>query len=538
MFLACLCTILILQIWNGAYQLEKGQYSDDASHFMNGMVLRDYLQSAIGENPIRFAESYYMHYPKIAPLMWPPLFHVGLGVFLLPGWAAGPASLVFVALLGAWLAWRLHRIVAAMAGGVAAWLAVILLLATPLVQEMAGVVMLDLALAAIALEAAYWLAQYAGSGARKHAVWFGAFAAAACLTKGNGIAVVLMPAVFIVMARRFDLLRRSGLYIAAAIVIAFAVPFLMISTRLDAAIGDFGPLTATLLADRIRLFATILWTQMGPLVLVPAAAVSAMALQRHAGSDKTHPPYPAVLLALTGGAILFHLFSPHQLTLTRYFTMAIAPVAGLAAIGIARMAERARQLEFTTAARTVAVAALVVVVPAGRPAATIKHPLGYREAVRSLTASQHLAAERVLIVSDEIGEGAFVTEMATLELAPAPTIIRGSKLLASDDWSGHHFQLRYASAAALLADLESLHIGYVVLDQTPRLSRRPYFDQVQTLADTESKRFQQVYASAGNEQPGKSRRRLAVYRLTSPKAGPAKRLEVNLAYSLGRSLTR
>jgi 4-amino-4-deoxy-L-arabinose transferase-like glycosyltransferase len=124
---------------------------------MNGLVLRDYVREGLAQSPVAFARDYYLHYPKIAPFMWPPLFHVALGLFLLPGWPAGPASLVFVALVGAWLAWRLHYIVKLLAGSLAAWLAVVLLVTTPIVQAMSDVVMLDIAVAAFAFEAAVWL---------------------------------------------------------------------------------------------------------------------------------------------------------------------------------------------------------------------------------------------------------------------------------------------------------------------------------------------------------------------------------------------
>ena len=64
---------------------------------MNALLLRDYLTHALGQNPLAFAEAYYLSYPKIAPLMWPPFFHGALGLFLLPGWAAHPAALCFLA---------------------------------------------------------------------------------------------------------------------------------------------------------------------------------------------------------------------------------------------------------------------------------------------------------------------------------------------------------------------------------------------------------------------------------------------------------
>jgi hypothetical protein len=505
---------------------------------MNGLVLRDYLRSGIGENPMQFAENYYLHYPKIAPLMWPPLFHVTLGVFLLPGWPAGPASLVLVALVGAWLAWRLHVIVRILAGPLAAWLAVALLVTTPLVQAMSSVVMLDLTIAAASLEAAYWLARYAKSGLRRDAVLFGVFAAAACLTKGNGVAVVLMPLIFILLTGRFDLFRRSGLYISAAIVLVFAAPILAISARLDAAIGDFGPVSASLVGERIRFFSGQLWTQLSPLLVVLSATSIAMWIRRRgAGNGASGPAYAQALAALAGASVAFHLLSPHLISLPRYLTMAMAPVIGIAMIAVTSLASRLPMIA-RPAVRAPAVGAVVLVAAVLlRPSLQVRIPLGFHDVAGTLMAQGGLASQRVLIVSDEVGEGAFVTEVAMLGLEPAPMVIRGSKLLASDDWGGGNFQLRYGSPTDLLRDLEQFHVDYVVLDLSKNARLRPYFPQVEVLATTEPARFRLMHRHPADPASGPVRE-VSLYRITSPAAGPPKRLEVNLAYSLGRSLTR
>jgi hypothetical protein len=55
-------------------------------------------------------------------------------------------------------------------GALASWAAVALLLTTRLIQAMSTVVMLDVVLAAVAIEAALWLARYAESRARRDAV--------------------------------------------------------------------------------------------------------------------------------------------------------------------------------------------------------------------------------------------------------------------------------------------------------------------------------------------------------------------------------
>ena len=92
--------------------------------------------------------------------MWPPLFHVALGLFLVPGWPADVGALVFVGLIAAWLGWRLHSIARTLFDGPGSWLVPVLVLTTPIVATLFSVVMIDIAIAALSLESTYWLARY------------------------------------------------------------------------------------------------------------------------------------------------------------------------------------------------------------------------------------------------------------------------------------------------------------------------------------------------------------------------------------------
>jgi hypothetical protein len=536
-FAACLVVVLGLQLWTGAYQVERGVYSDDASHFMNGLVIRDYLTTALGQNPVTFAENYYLSYPKIAPLMWPPLFHVALGLLLLLGGPPAATALLLVAATAAWLLWRVYGIVRELAGPAAGVLAAALTITTPLVAALSGVVMLDVAIAALALEAGYWLARYAQSSSRRDAMLFGVFTACACLTKGNGVAVVLMPLAFMLITRRFDLLRKSGLYIAAAIVVVFAVPLLATSAMFDAGIGDFGPVTLALVMERLQFYGGHLWAHTGLPILAMASIGMVLAVRR--GWKRSEPeslPLAEILASVVIAGIAFHVLNPHQVSVTRYLTMVVGPVAALACFATWEVADRLQMLSSRTTARIVTASVLVLSTIAMRPVPRTGTTLGYREAIGYLAARGEIAGNRLLVISDEIGEGAFVTEAAVLGLHPAPMMVRGSKLLASDTWGGHNLRLRYESPAALLGDLEAMHIDYVLLDLDQSSRALPYFNLVETLARTEPARFAPEFSTTAD--PSGPRRSLSLYKVTSPSTGPAKPFQVDLTATLGRSVSR
>ena len=72
MFALLLGLELLLQGWSGVHRTELSHYPDEAAHFTNGLLIRDYLRTGLGESPLHFAEEYYLSFPKVALLIWPP----------------------------------------------------------------------------------------------------------------------------------------------------------------------------------------------------------------------------------------------------------------------------------------------------------------------------------------------------------------------------------------------------------------------------------------------------------------------------------
>jgi hypothetical protein len=121
----------------------------------------------------------------------------------------------------------------------------------------------------------------------------------------------------------------------------------------------------------------------------------------------------------------------------------------------------------------------------------------------------------MLVVSDEVGEGSLVSEVAVRRPAPWATVARGSKLLADQDWVGHNFQMRYSSSSALMRELEDLHVRYLIVDCSPKVAALiPYLGQVNELIETNGNRLDRIYASTQG-------RPLTVYQLKYQSPGPA-----------------
>lgn len=529
-FCVLFLAVIAVQITAGAYHGERDNYSDEAAHFMNGLLVRDYLRDGLGQNPIKFAEEYYLNYPKIAPGMWPPLFDAVLGVVALPGWPPFGAALGLLAFATTWTAWRLYRIVLAGGSRLGATLVASLFVFTPIVVDMTSAVMLDIVVAAFALEATYWLALFFRSEDWRHAALFGFFSACCCLTKGNGVSMVLVPLLLILFTGQFRLLRHPGLYIAACIVVVFAVPPLAISYRLDSVIGDFAPVGVGGVIGRLNFYAIYLWGQLGTLPLILSLIGFIHVVRGRRGGNSESFGFGSAMCALVAAALIFHAVNPHQVFAGRYLTLAVAPILALTAAGAETLSALIRSRRWRLAPQAVLCATVVIAFFSVKPASASRAPQGFGATVEFLEA-RGLAGRRVLVVSDENGEGAFVSEVAIRHPNPPSTIIRGSKLVASDDWAGHNFKMLFSSSTDLMRELEDLHVDYLVVDTSVNEAAVPYRGQIDELIATQHDRLERI--STINE-----RRSIATYRLKYRSPGPGKTLRIALTNSLGRTLER
>ena len=80
-FLICILLIGIMQHWSGATAAGFTAYPDEASHYLGGLMVRDYLRTG-SMAPRPFAVNYYLHLPFFAIGYWPPLFYIAEGLWM------------------------------------------------------------------------------------------------------------------------------------------------------------------------------------------------------------------------------------------------------------------------------------------------------------------------------------------------------------------------------------------------------------------------------------------------------------------------
>ena len=170
---------------------------------------------------------------------------------------------------------------------------------------------------------------------------------------------------------------------AAAIVAGWPFRRSSVTYRLDAAIGDFGPVTIRIALSRLGYYSAHLWTQLGPAATVLAVIGVFDAIRRgRRWQEDASLPVAQALTALLVGAFIFHLFNPHLLASGRYMTLAIAPLYGLAAMGLV-VAGRFIAGRRRHSIHAALLGVLSVTTFFARPALAVRKPFGYDELVNA-----------------------------------------------------------------------------------------------------------------------------------------------------------
>jgi hypothetical protein len=439
-------------------------------------MVRDYLASGLHGSPLHYADGYYRHYPKIGLGVWPPFFYAVQAVWTLV-FPAGVGSVLWlmallalcVSLVAGWWLWREFGWLEALAG-------TLLLTSLPLVQQYSNMVMAEMLSTLLMFGATGYFARFMEREARRDAIGFGICAGLAIMTKGTGLALAFMPALAILFANRYPLLRRPGLWGAALLVAVIAGPWTW-HFRNEGRGGWEQPSPSLGFTEAAITFygRSIAVALGGMLALLALAGAISLFLP---GARK--PAIAQCSLALVLGVWVFQCLTPVGLE-ARHLTPAMPALIILAMTGFsamtARMNARARM------AITVALLGIFF----GWPA--LVHPptpppgygsLGNQIAVSpfriprkewsgfepiALAALAARPGAPILIASDARGEGMFIADVAVMDPhRPGYVVQRASKILASSTWSGSGYQSLYQTPAQVQAALSQAGIRLVVTD--------------------------------------------------------------------------
>jgi hypothetical protein len=449
-----------LQAASGAYTSELANHPDEAAHFVTGVMVHDYLTTALGSNPMDFATTYYARYPKVAFGHWPPGFHVAQAVWYTVLGPSKRSALLLVGAIGCaaglCLFFRLRRL----HGPWVAGLCVGLFLSLPLTRLHLRLVMADLAVSLLCMLALLAVCDLVVRRDRRFWIACAAWSACAVLTKASATAlgafVLLVWGVF----RRNPAFRlgKSWTIVPAGLLLA---GLYYLATSLAGLQYVPGPGHLLRVHERLVYLLPILKVVPG-LVLVVAALGALRAWLGASTALQEDRRVHARAAALCLLAMLLFVLVIRDTMATRYLLPALFPLLVLFAEGLAWMRDGLRE---RAASPIVVVAALLVLTTVA--AATAQRKVspwrtGYGAVARSIPYENR--GPVVLVSSDSRGEGSLIVERLLGDRCRAGVVLRASKVLSRSTWDGDHYELTKRTVTEIREFLNELPVHFVVLD--------------------------------------------------------------------------
>src|SRR5215210_7390783 len=208
-----------------AWQPSEPFYNNDENrHVMTGVFFHDFLADLPRHGLRDYVTQYYMQYPALGLMVWPPLFYGIEGAFMVVFGTSYAAALVLIGLFSALAFTYFFLLVRRTHGEAAAAVSVLLLGCAPLVFTLSHHVMLEMPALAFVMAAVYHFVRYLDLERRLDVYAASSAAALFALTRFDGLFLLLFFGLAIVARRRFDVLRRREAWLAALLALAIVLP--------------------------------------------------------------------------------------------------------------------------------------------------------------------------------------------------------------------------------------------------------------------------------------------------------------------------
>ncbi len=527
--LLLLAVTVSLQQASGAYSSAFGADADEASHYVTAVMIRDYVIQGFPGNPVNFAKTFYLHYPRVAFGLWPPLFHLVSALWMLVfGVSRTSVMYLLVAFTVCW-AWILYRMTRSIVGVYGAAISALLLVLLPVTRRYTASVMVDIPLALAMLLAMRAYGRYLLSEKARDAALFGLFSAVALLVKYNALALVLLPPFCIMLTGRYYLLRTKAFWLPALVVPLIAGPWYVVMRRLVLYASEPGGDKAPFgLASLVASAKGIIWVA-GPVVFVLAmtgALLLRVNRQKTLESDNVNSKtLYIVAAAMVMAVFLFHVFYPF---FELRYSLPAAPALILllwSTIEYVRVQTRNRR-QWTAVLLLLLTAHLVFIFQIPR-----KTGSAYVTTADTVLSAGLQAKNAVLVSADGVGEGMLTAEFVMRDRRPDHYVVRASKVLATQTLMGEEYHLIYQNAEALMTALDSIPVATVVMQQCPEGSCGEHEMLLERTIERYSDRFGLIKVI-----PSEDAAPILVYRIKGNEGKPVTALHIDMAPTLGTTL--
>lgn len=428
-----------LQMFSSSFTADFAGHPDESSHFVSSVMVSEFLDRPF-QDPLDFAQRYYVRYPKIAIGHWPPGGYGIQGLWIRVAGSSREAMMILALLYATVCGVLIYDLLWREAGEVLAAGAAIAWITNVSVQKSYQAAMLDMPATMFCLLALCAFREYARKPSAKASLAFGAMAAVALLIKQSAIVLAPVPAVYIVLSRRWNLLGRRDFWMAAVPPLLLAGPWYIATTGFfyKDFVGWSGLGGRGAAASGYSL--SLWWTAVGIPVAVLALAGVATALRRAGAASVL---WTTALLSTVGMSLVLQVLSE-----PRYVLVALASQIALAALVLSRLPAKLHP----------AAAAALVLVSFGVNSTPHR---GYNQVAATIEAGP---AGHVLLSG--FSDGAVIASAASRDprAEGGRYWLRASKVLGDMSWGGR-LRRSYVNNTAEVRDfLDRYGINQVFLD--------------------------------------------------------------------------
>ncbi len=531
-YLAFVSLALVLQWHDGAFRGEFGAHPDEAAHYVTGLMFHDYVTGMHFLSPVRFAENYYFHYPKVAIGHFPPAFYLIQGIWTLFFSASRASMMLLMAVLATLIALMLYLILAPDFGGLIAFAAGLVFLVIPAVQAQTAMVMADIPVALFSLLAATSFGGFLETERREDVLAFGIFAALAIMTKGSALALGMLPPVAIVITRKWRFLHCPALWASAAIVFLICGPWYFWTMRFQQEGWDQHSSRLSYALVALPFYGSHFIRMLGWALALLAAIGLVAKLRSLWTSEQPNGVWAALIGWLLGFPVLL-LAIPTGLE-DRFLLPAIPAAIAFAVAGLCLLARKLPSTPLKPAFLSLLLVGLFAATSFGLPN---KQSYGFAPVARLLVSQPQFRNSIILVSSDADGEGMLISEVAMRERRPGHVVLRASKILADTQWNGNGYRSIYSTPREVLHYIDSVPVQVVVLDSSISGMERRRHEELLRQAISSSAGDWKLFGTypvwrKGLEHPDA----LQVYVLVHNSELARGRIRINMEHTFGRSL--
>ena len=496
-----------------------------------------------------FRKLKYIHYPKVAIGHWPPFFYVIQAGWMLLFSFSRISVILFMASLTTLLAGSIYVEIRQEFNDLIAIAMAFLLISLPLIQKYSGMVMAEILVALLSFWAVYCFGRFLDTEKRRSAIGFAIFAALAILTKGNGLALALVPLFALLFSRRFYLLTQPNFYYPAIIVLVLCGPWYiitldMVKNGMQSESFSLSFVTASVpyySYSIIKITGVVLscLTLLGFItkVIIPC---------RYKNVEGRWVAFSALLLSVW----TFHLIVPaglesrHLITCVPILLMFLAAGIHAALNALPNKIRFSKKIDlYLTYGRKFAIFIFVLLFIFKWETFTIpgKECYGFGNVARKLLSTSRFQQSVILISSDSNGEGMFISEFAMREQRPGHIIFRASKVLARSKWSGRQYELFYNTPEAIMNYLDGVPVGIVIIDKSISVDnqrKRHHHRLLNQTIDMYAQKWERLGFFPVTRKGLLYPDAIEVYSLKGHEGRDVKTIEIDMSNMLDRSIKR